>query len=37
MAITAMELNFDAFKSEDLHEKHGSSAIWKSGIISAFA
>jgi hypothetical protein len=33
--LTAMELNFDEFKSGELHEKH-TVATWKLGTISAF-
>jgi hypothetical protein len=36
VALTAMELNFDKFKSGGLHEKHAV-ATWNLGTISAFA
>jgi hypothetical protein len=36
VALTAMELNFDEFKSGGLHENHAV-ATWNLGIISEFA
>jgi hypothetical protein len=36
MALAAMELNFDEFKSGGLHEKHAVTT-WNLGTISAFA
>jgi hypothetical protein len=36
VALTTRELNFDAFKSGGLHEKHAV-ATWNLGTISEFA
>jgi hypothetical protein len=35
VALAAVEINFDGFKSRELHEKHAV-ATWNLGTMSAF-